>query len=136
MTASNADKWVPIEPGYEGHLALSLAYVIISEGRQAQGVDIAGLTGGRGAAALEAFRPEALAEKLFLAEDLRGPEGVELIQQIAREFAGRSPSLAIGGGSAGAHSNGLSNLEAINALNYLVGRPGTPGGIRFNPDSP
>ena len=32
MTAANADKWLPIKPGWEGHLALSLAYVIISEG--------------------------------------------------------------------------------------------------------
>ena len=32
MTAANADKWLPIKPGWEGHLALSLAQVIIAEG--------------------------------------------------------------------------------------------------------
>ena len=136
MTAANADKWLPVRPGWEGYLALSLAYVIIAENLQARGVDVAALTGGRGAAALEPFRPEAIADKIFLAENLRGDKGVEEIRNLAREFANKTPSLAIGGGSAGAHSNGLFNLEAIFALNYLVGSVGAEGGIRFNPDSP
>ena len=136
MTAANADKWLPIKPGWEGHLALSLAYVIISEGRQADGVDVDALTGGRGAAALQAFRPEALGGIIFEGENLQGGAGVEAIRDLARDFAGGRPSLAIGGGSAGAHTNGLFNLEAIYALNYLVGGVGAEGGIRFNPDGP
>ena len=136
MTAANADKWLAIRPGWEGHLALSLAYVIIAENRQAPGVDVAALTGGRGAAALESFRPDVLADKIFLAESLRGEAAVATIRHLAEDFATKMPSLAIGGGSAGAHSNGLFNLEAIYALNYLVGSVGTEGGIRFNPDSP
>ncbi|MCI0797567.1 MAG: molybdopterin-dependent oxidoreductase [Chloroflexi bacterium] len=136
MTAANADKWLPIKPGWEGHLALSLAYVIISEGRQAPGVDVGGLTNGQGAAALEAYRPEAVAERIGFTEDVVGANPVEVIRQLARDFAANLPSLAIGGGSSGAHTNGLFNLEAIYALNYLVGSVGTPGGVIFNPDSP
>ena len=37
MTAANADRWLPVKPGMEGHVALSLAYVIISEDRQGPG---------------------------------------------------------------------------------------------------
>ena len=136
MTAANADKWLPIKPGWEGHLALSLAYVIISEGLQAPGVDTGALTGGQGPAALEAFRPEALADRIFLADSLKGQAGVKAIRDLAHEFAGTRPSLAIGGGSTSGHTNGLFNLEAIYALNYLVGSVATEGGIRFNPDSP
>ena len=136
LTAANADKWLPVRPGWEGHLALSLAYVIISEGLQAPGVDTAALTDGQGPIALQSFRPEVLADRIFLADSLRGSEGVEAIRRLAREFAGKRPSLAIGGGSASAHTNGLFNLEAIYALNYLVGSVGSKGGIRFNPDSP
>ncbi len=136
MTAANADRWIPIRPGWEGHLALSLAYVIISEGLQADGVNVGALTGGKGAAALEAFRPEVVADKVFLAEIIGDQARVDTIRSLAREFAGGSPSLAIGGGSAGAHTNGLFNLEAIYALNYLVGSVGAKGGIRFNPNSP
>jgi anaerobic selenocysteine-containing dehydrogenase len=132
MTAATADKWVPIRPGMEGHLALSLAQVIISENLQAPGVTVAGLTG------LDAFRPEAVADRLGLPEGLGGVSAPEFIRSLAREFADprNRPSLAIGGGEAAAHSNGLFNLEAIYALNYLVGSVGTPGGIRFNPASP
>ena len=136
MTASNADQWVPIRPGWEGHLALSLAYVIISEGLQAQGVDVSALTGGRGADALAAFSPDAVANRIGLPLDMGGGEPPEFIRRLARDFATHGPSLAIGGGSTGAHGNGLFNLEAIYALNYLVGSVGSKGGIRFNPGSP
>jgi len=136
MTAANADKWLPVQPGWEGHLALSLAYVIISQGWQRDGVDVDSLTGGRREAALEAFKPEDVAPKIFFEEYLRDKDGAETIRELAREFTHKRPSLAIGGGSAGAHSNGLFNLEAIYALNYLVGSVGAAGGIRFNPGSP
>jgi anaerobic selenocysteine-containing dehydrogenase len=136
MTAANADRWIPIRPGWEGQLALSLAYVIISEGLQADGVDVGALTGGKGAAALDDFKPEAVADKVFLAEVIGNQARVDTIRSLAREFAAGNPGLAIGGGSAGAHSNGLFNLEAIYALNYLVGSVGAKGGVKFNPNSP
>ena len=132
MTASNADKWVPINPGWEGHLALSLAYVIISEGIQAGGADVSAMTNGQGAAALDAFRPENVVEKIGLTEEIAGQNPVEFIVELARKFAGSGSSLALGGGSAGAYNNGLFNLEAIYALNQLVGNQA----LRFNPDSP
>ena len=137
MTAANADRWLPVKPGWEGHLALSLAYVIISEGRQGPGVDVSELIEGEGASALGRFAPEAVADRIFLPGSMSGQEAIDTIRNLAREFAGGGPrSLAIGGGSAGAHTNGLFNLEAIYALNYLVGSVGGEGGIRFNPDSP
>ena len=134
-TAANADQWVPVTPGWEGYLALSLAYVIISEGLQADGVDVAALTGGRGVGALDAFRPDVAGPRIGLPDRLQGHTPAEFIQGLAREFARHPRSLAIGGGSAGAHTNGLFNLEAIYALNYLVGSVGAEGGIRFNPSS-
>ncbi|MSQ11918.1 MAG: 4Fe-4S ferredoxin [Dehalococcoidia bacterium] len=127
MTAASADEWVPVKPGYEGALALSMAYVIIKEGmgdRAAAGA----LTGGRGHAALEAFRPEEISQAAGV------PAG--RIERIAREFAEHQPGLALGGGSAGAHVNGVANLNAIYALNLLVGNTNKPGGVRFNPQAP
>jgi anaerobic selenocysteine-containing dehydrogenase len=136
MTAANADRWVPIDPGWEGHLALSLAYVILSEGLEAPGVDVGALTEGQGPQALEAFRPEAVAQRIGFTRELVGADPADFIRELARRFAGNRPGLAIGGGSAGAHSNGLFSLEAIYALNYLVGSVGNSGGIKFNPPSP
>ena len=124
MTAANADQWVPVRPGMEGQLALSLAQVIIAENRQAPGVDVGALTGGGGAASLEAFKPEIVAPRLGVPEGLSGLSAVEFVKKLARDFSDpkNRPSLAIGGGEAGAHSNGLFNLEGIYALNYLVGQ--------------
>ena len=137
MTAANADRWLPVKPGMEGHVALSLAYVIISEDRQGPGVDISQLIEGEGASALDRFAPEVVADRVFLPGSLSGQDAIDTIRNLARELAAAGPaSLAIGGGSAGAHTNGLFNLEAIYALNYLVGSVGGEGRIRFNPDSP
>ena len=137
LTAANADRWLPIKPGMEGYLALSLAYVIVSEGLQAPGVNVDALTSGQGAAALEAYRPEAVAAMLELPPEIHeGHSAAEFVRELAHDFAGHRPSIAIGGDNAGAHTNGLFNLQAIYALNYLVGSVGETGGIRFNPGSP
>lgn len=133
MTAANADKWLPIKPGWEGHLALSLAQVIIAEGLQAPGVDVASITGGDN---LDNFRPELIVEKAGLTAEMTDGNAVEFVKNLARSFATSRPAVAIGGGSAGASSNGLFNLEAIYALNYLVGSVGEEGGVKLNPGSP
>ncbi|MBI2939888.1 MAG: molybdopterin-dependent oxidoreductase [Chloroflexi bacterium] len=123
-TAANADSWVPIRPGAEGILALSLAQVIVAERLgDAQAADA--LTGGRGAGALDAFAPARVADQTGVPADR--------IAELARAFAGQKPSLAIGGGPAAAQTNGLFNLSAVYALNYLVGSVGAPGGVIFNP---
>ena len=143
MTAANADQWIPVSPGMEGVLALSMAYVII-EREQGDADAARAMTGGAGATALADFRPENIVDSqsplyVGVPEKIRGEPAAEMIRRIASEFATHRPSLAIGGGEAGAHTSGLFNLSAIFALNYLVGgvgrRPGE-GGIVFNPPSP
>ena len=137
MTAANADEWLPIRPGMEGYLALSLAYVILSEGMQAPGVNVDALTNGQGAAALEAFSPERIAALLGIPEQLHeGMSTADKIRDLANNFAHHGPSIALGGDSAGAHTNGQFNLMAIYVLNHLVGSVGSNGGMRFNPASP
>ena len=137
MTAANSDKWLPVRPGWEGYLALSLAQVIVAENLQADGVDIDSLVGGdAGRQTLNNFSPEIVAPMAGLTPAMTGGDPVGFLKDLARRFAANQPSIAIGGGSAGAQSNGLFNLEAIYALNYLVGTAGKKGGVRFNPASP
>jgi len=135
MTAANADKWLPVRPGWEGYIALSLAQVIVAENLQADDVDVASLLGGS-ADILNSFRPEVVAPLAGLTPEMTGGNPVEFLKDLARKFAASQPSIAIGGGSAGAQSNGLFNLEAIYALNLLVGSAGKKGGLKFNPSSP
>ena len=132
MTGANADEWLYVQPGQEGLLALSMAQVIIDEDLgDAAATDA--LTEGR-TVNLAPFAPDTVAGDI--SGDAAGSraEYAERIKRIAREFATHRPSMAIGGGSAAAHTNGLFNLKAIYALNYLVGSVGKPGGIIFNPE--
>ena len=137
MTAANADKWIPIRPGSEGLLALSIAQVIIEENLQARGVDVDALLGGdTGRTLLNNYRPEDVVNRIGLTPEIGGGDPAAFIRKIARDFAGHGPSIAIAGGSAGAHSNGLFNVEAATVLNWLVGSVGVEGGVRLNPSGP
>ncbi len=122
MTAANADEWVFVNPGWEGMFAMSMIRVMVDDSLGNAGA-VAALTGG---VDLGPYAPETV-----------GPQaGVDAdkIRRIAHEFAERSPSLAIGGGSAAAHTNGLFNLQAIYSLNHLAGSVNSAGGVVFNPE--
>ena len=136
MTAANADKWIPISPGWEGHLAMSIAQVIVDEGLQAPTVDVDGLLGDGGRAMLDRFRPQDVAARAGLTSEIVGGDPVEFIRGLARKFASEGPSIAIAGGSAGAQSNGLFNIEAAMVLNWLVNNVGSTGGVMPNPLGP
>ncbi|MBI3979140.1 MAG: molybdopterin-dependent oxidoreductase [Chloroflexi bacterium] len=118
MTAASADEWIPVNPGSEGVLALSLAQVILAEHLDAGGGQIFG-------AALDAYEPERTARITGVRADR--------VRALARLFAQRRPALAIGGGPAGAQTNGSFNLAAILALNQIAGSVGRKGGMLFNP---
>jgi anaerobic selenocysteine-containing dehydrogenase len=121
LSGANADEWVEARPGSEGMLALAMAHVIVDKGLYS------GTDAGEWKQALSAYSPASVAEQSGIS--------AERIERIATEFAATSPSLAIGGGAAGASTNGTANLVAVNVLNYLGGNIGEPGGVLFNPES-
>ena len=125
MTAANADTWLPVAPGQEGTLALSVAYALIDEGL----VDARGVTAG----SLGDVAPETVADAVSATP---GVITAEKIRETARTLAGHQPALVIAGGNAAAHSNGLFNVSAALALNQLLGNVGKEGGVRFNPAPP
>ncbi len=127
MTAANADKWLPIAPGSEGYAAMSLAWTLIQSGAAAG--DVAPLTNGQGADALNAFRPDAVASVLQIPEKaLEGKTIAQFFEDLAGQLA--HGGLAIGGGgAASAYSNGKFNAEAALALNLVMGNIGAPGGL-------
>jgi len=127
MTAANADQWLSPKPGTEGILALAIARIITEHGLASD-------------AEIEAFEARAPRGKIgaFSVDDVESLTGLrkETVESAARAFATQRPSLAIGGGTAGAYTNGSFNLSAIWALNYLVSAVGNTGGVLFNPESP
>jgi anaerobic selenocysteine-containing dehydrogenase len=130
LTAANADKWLPIAPGSEGYAALALAWSLIESGA-AEG-DVDGLTGGRGADALNNFRPDNVAAVLQIPDAALGGDTIaQFFEYLASKVA--HGGLAIGGGgSAGAYSNGKFNADAVLALNHVLGNVGNVGGLLVN----
>ena len=125
LTAANADEWVYVEPGMEGLLARSIAAALIEEG-SADPAAAGRITGGDPEGFVSRFSPESAAARLSQVT-------AQKIRDIAHDFASHQPGIALGGGSAGAHTNGYSNLAAVYALNALVGSVGTKGGVLRNP---
>jgi menaquinone reductase, molybdopterin-binding-like subunit len=126
QSAASADEWIPVEPGAEGMLALSLAHVIIAEKwRPAAAAAHAGALMEGWSEGLPGYAPEKIAAQVGVKP--------ETIARIAREAAAHAPALALIGDLAAAHTNGLFNALAVNALNALLGGVGRPGSIQFAP---
>ena len=119
LSGAAADEWIAARPGTEGILALGLAHHIVAEGHY-HGVDR-----NDWAAALAEYTTNQVAEQTGVP--------AEIITRLGDTFVHTDPSLAIGGGGAGNHSNGVDTLVAVNVLNYLVGNLGKTGGLVFNP---
>ena len=113
QTGANTDEWIPCRPGTEGALALGIAHVILSEKLAPQGAGsragslIAGWSAG-----LPDFTPEAV-------EKQTGVSG-SVIKRLAHELTQSGSAAAIIGGAPLAHTNGLFNALAVNALESLV----------------
>jgi menaquinone reductase, molybdopterin-binding-like subunit len=115
QTGANCDEWIACRPGMEGTLALGIAHVILSEKLAPQGAGsragslIAGWSAG-----LPDYSPEAVEKQTGV------PAAV--IKRLAHEITQSGSAAAIVGGSPLAHSNGLFNGLAVNALESLVDR--------------
>ena len=127
QTGANADEWVPVKPGTEGALALGLAHVIMRDKLQP-----ASNTAARSASLVDGWGDGLAAYAPEEVERITGVSPARL-ERLAREFVERRPSVAVSGGTPLAHTNGLFNALAVNALNALAGSVEQPGGIFFTP---
>ena len=127
ITGANADEWVPVKPGTEGVLALGLAHVIVANKLRPP-------TNGRAAAAIDGWSGGLADYAPARVEQVTGV-AAKRIERLARELVDFRPAVAVAGGPAVAHSNGLFHALAVNALNDLLGAVEQPGGIFFTPGS-
>ena len=125
VTAAKADQWIPIKPGTDAALAMSIANVIISEGLYDSDF-VANWTSG-----FEEYKNLALSQ--YSPETVASITGIdaEVIRQIAREFAGAKPAIAWRGRGATCWPNGSYASYAIFCLNALVGSIDVPGGVIY-----
>lgn len=127
-TAAKANRWIPINPGTEGVLALSLAGVIVKKSLyntdfvndQSSGFD------SWQRVLLENYGTESAAK-------ITGIDP-STIDKLARDFAGARKPLAVCGRGKGQTPGSLKEVMAVHALNALVGGIGRQGGVRAVPD--
>src|SRR5215469_12903530 len=128
QTGANADEWVPSSPGTEGLLALGLAHSIVKERLRPKPHE-------------SVHNPdwaERLTTEIYSPTEVEKRTGVAAssIERLAREMASHIPAVALIGGAALAHTNGLFSALAVNLLNRILGSVGAPGGVFFAPGPP
>jgi menaquinone reductase, molybdopterin-binding-like subunit len=130
QTGASADEWIACRPGTEGALALGIAHLILSQKLATQsagaraGVQIAGWSAG-----LPDFTPEAVEKQTGVS--------AAVITRLAHEITQSGSSAAMVGGAPLAHTNGLFNALAVNALESLVDTGRDMGPILgFTPEPP
>ncbi|MBC8257848.1 MAG: 4Fe-4S dicluster domain-containing protein [SAR324 cluster bacterium] len=103
LTGAKADRWVVINPGTEGLVALAIAAVIQQENGSHTFLK----------AYLESYSPENVAEETGVS--------AEAIRGLAKEALEHGPLLAIGGGNVSATKQSVETLVAVNILNAVSG---------------
>jgi len=116
QTGSKADEWIPILPGTEGLVASAIGRLV------------AEAKGGTVPAAFAAIDPAAVASESGVRLDI-----LERATQLILEA---HHPIAIPGGAALGHSNGLLTAEAIFALNAQLDNFGKAGGVTLSPLAP
>ncbi len=127
-TAAKSDKWIPVNPGTEGALALGMANVIIAEGLYHQdfvGNHSAGYAEFK-KIVLDGYSPDAVSKMTGL--------DTAAISTMARDFARARRPLAICGRGAGIDPGSLQDFMAVHILNALVGSLNRDGGIVAVPE--
>jgi anaerobic selenocysteine-containing dehydrogenase len=128
QTGANADEWLPARPGAEGVIALGIIHILLREKLVPASTSRASNQIEGWAKGLPDYTPESVASSTGIA--------VERIVRLAHKLAAHRPAVVIIGGTPLAHTNGLFNALAVNALNGLLGSVEKPGGIFFTPDAP
>ncbi len=123
LEASRADTWIPLKPGTEGLLALGIASVLVKE-------DLHNETYlNKFTSQFESLR-KILVREIHL-DQISDKTGVPLrsIIEIAKELSTVKPAVAIADYNLAFQENGMFNIQAVHALNALIGNIDSQGGI-------
>lgn len=116
ITAASADEWLPVYPGFEPHLLIVIARLLMDEKLVRNEGQLSG--------------PEA---ESILKADMRKlvrVSGIDegRLRRVARELGESEAPLVIAGASI-IHTNSLETLIAAHYVNFLLGNIGKPGGV-------
>jgi|AMFO01.1.fsa_nt_gi Anaerobic dehydrogenases, typically selenocysteine-containing len=122
LTGANADRWVPIRAGTEGHLALALASLLIEDKRFASRLPAAVVRG------LKDVDIAAVANVTDVP--------IERIHRLHHQLTTTSPSLVLSGASAEGVEAGSETAQAVLLLNVILGNVGRTVMPRGKPSFP
>lgn len=125
-TAAGADLWLPVRPGTEAAVALSIANVIIREGLHAANIERAFPDFATYRELVMRYHPHPVSALAGIAPDA--------IVQTARVFAA-GPSIALSGSEAASGPLPRATRTVIASLNLLCGNVGRDGGIVYRSDA-
>lgn len=112
LTGSNADWWIPLQPGTEIQLALSIAHSILEQGLATEETSNQAWI----ASLLAPYSPESTKE-------LTGVE-ISTVRELAQRLCKTPPSLALGGEINTSGEQALSLELAVLLLNAMAGNVG------------
>lgn len=126
-TAAKSDRYIPVNPGTEGALALGVIHKIISDGSYNQAFV------NQFSAGFEPFKQKVMAD--FAPAKVADITGVsaDIIAEIAMKFTAAQRPLAVCGRGRGSVPGALGDTMAVMALNALVGNLNAEGGIHILP---
>ena len=122
-TAAKSDRWIPIMAGTDGLVALAMAHVIVNN--DLADVDFINRTTNIGLPELKRHLSPYSPQRAEQTSGIRAED----IEGLAKVFAIQRPSLALAGGGAADHANGIQNIRCILLLNWLVGSLEQEGGL-------
>jgi menaquinone reductase, molybdopterin-binding-like subunit len=125
-TAAGADAWLPVRPGTEAAVALSIANVIIREGLHTANVERTFPDFKAYSELVMQYHPHPVSALAGIAPDA--------IVQTARALAA-GPSIALSGGEAAAGPLPHATRMIIASLNLLCGNVGREGGIVYRQEA-
>lgn len=138
ISGAKADEWIPINPGADAALALSMANVIIRAGLvdsdfvNNYSFGYEDFPDENGAFLHQGFKSFVLEH--YDPEKVEGIIGISAttISRLAGEFAGSKPAVAVLPGKGGLLNGSLGGVYtamAVHCLNALVGSIDSPGGV-------
>lgn len=141
VTAAKADEWIPVAPGTDAALALSIGHVLVRDGLfdrafvEESTFGFEDWTDPHGVAH-RGFRSLLLGE--YPPAAAAGITGVpaETIERIAHEMAAHRPAIAVAERGVGMQTGGVYARMAVHSLNALLGSIDRPGGILVQEDPP
>ncbi|MEW6509637.1 MAG: molybdopterin-dependent oxidoreductase [Bacteroidota bacterium] len=141
LTASNADRWIPIRPGTYGALALGLAFVLIRE--ESYNMDFVrdhtfGFDNWTDSSGEKHVGFESLVLGNYYPERVSEITGIDsaTILALGRELGNTQPALVLGDQGTIDAANGTFASMAVHSLNALLGNFERDGGLSFIDDPP